>query len=214
MTGCSRFSTSLYVLMLPVNIWTDRERERERTSVSKLLFNDWSDRCTSLPWIFFQRSHLAKPGRQYSTTYASVYSWPWPLPNLPWVRSAVITCICNKSICKYSLRPRETMCFGHQAPPLLSIFNLISLRERKKQILWFNFSFQCSKCITYLACCGPTFPGSCALLAVIWKSLIAPDSIPNGTMHSPKDENSTSWLIYCYQNLVQGLSPVKPYTKG
>lgn len=79
---------------------------------------------TSFPWIFFQRSHFTKPGRQYSTTYASVYSWPWPLPNRPCVRIAVNTCICSKSICRYSLRPRETICFGHQAPPLLSIFNL------------------------------------------------------------------------------------------
>lgn len=35
------------------------------------------------------------------------------------------------------------------------------------------------KMVIYLACCGPTFPGSCALLAVIWKSAIDPDSIPN-----------------------------------
>lgn len=37
----------------------------------------------------------------------------------------------------------------------------------------------------YLACCGPTFPGSCALLAVIWKSAIAPDSIPNASLQLP-----------------------------
>lgn len=35
----------------------------------------------------------------------------------------------------------------------------------------------------YLACCGPTFPISCAELAVIWKSAIAPDSIPNVLLH-------------------------------
>lgn len=36
---------------------------------------------------------------------------------------------------------------------------------------------------TYLACCGPTLPMSCAELAVICESLIAPDSMPNGFLH-------------------------------
>lgn len=36
--------------------------------------------------------------------------------------------------------------------------------------------------VLYLACCGPTFPGSCALLAVIWKSSIAPDSMPSALL--------------------------------
>lgn len=40
----------------------------------------------------------------------------------------------------------------------------------------------------YLACCGPTFPGSCALLAVIWKSAIAPDSIPNAALQVAVNE--------------------------
>ena len=35
----------------------------------------------------------------------------------------------------------------------------------------------------YLACCGPTLPTSWAELAVIWKSAIAPDSIPKGDLH-------------------------------
>ena len=37
--------------------------------------------------------------------------------------------------------------------------------------------------LTYLACCGPTLPISCAVLAVIWKSAMAPDSIPKGCLH-------------------------------
>lgn len=41
---------------------------------------------------------------------------------------------------------------------------------------------------SYLACCGPTFPGSCALLAVIWKSAIAPDSMPSAVLHVPATE--------------------------
>lgn len=42
-----------------------------------------------------------------------------------------------------------------------------------------------NKIHSYLACCGPTFPGSCALLAVIWKSAIAPDSMPSAVLHVP-----------------------------
>lgn len=42
------------------------------------------------------------------------------------------------------------------------------------------------KTIAYLACCGPTFPTSWAELAVIWKSAIAPDSIPNESLHFPE----------------------------
>lgn len=38
------------------------------------------------------------------------------------------------------------------------------------------------KNLIYLACCGPTFPGSWALLAVIWKSFIVPVSIPSGAL--------------------------------
>lgn len=38
----------------------------------------------------------------------------------------------------------------------------------------------------HLACCGPTFPISWALLAVIWKSAISPDSIPKGFLQLPE----------------------------
>lgn len=97
---------------------------------------------TSLPCMVFQRSHFSKPGRQYSSTYASVYSWPCPLPKRPCVRIAVMTCTCSKSICKYSLRPRETICFGHQAPPLLSTF---SLQAKKKAMINFKTKVNESK---------------------------------------------------------------------
>lgn len=107
--------------------------------------------------MFFQRSHLLNPGRQYSNMYASVNSWPWPLPKRPCVRTAVITWLDSRSICKYSWRLRDTMCFGHQAPPLLSTFRR--------------------------ACCGPTFPISCALLAVICWSVMLPSSMPSAWLH-------------------------------
>lgn len=94
---------------------------------------------TSLFCVFFQRSHLVKPWRQYSTTYASVYSWPWPRPNRPCERIAVIACICSKSICKYSFSPRDTICFGHHAPPLLSTFNLQTENIAKWKHTAFNF---------------------------------------------------------------------------
>lgn len=54
---------------------------------------------------------------------------------------------------------------------------------------------------TYLPCCGPTLPMSCALLAVIWKSAIAPDSIPNGLLQFPENSRKygkfvkTEWIL-------------------
>lgn len=53
------------------------------------------------------------------------------------------------------------------------------------RVVLFNMK-QITKKKTYLACCGPTFPTSWAELAVIWKSAIAPDSIPNESLHFPE----------------------------
>lgn len=48
----------------------------------------------------------------------------------------------------------------------------------------------------YLACCGPTFPGSCALLAVIWKSAIAPDSMPSALVQVAANNEREKNNIY------------------
>lgn len=46
----------------------------------------------------------------------------------------------------------------------------------------YRFSKNIKK-MSYLACCGPVFPVSCAELAEICESAIAPDSIPKAFLH-------------------------------
>jgi len=79
---------------------------------------------TSMPRRFLHRTHLLNPGRQYSTKYSSVYSTPWPLPNLP----CVLVDVNKRGVCrftsKYSLPSLVTIFFGHQAPPPLSCRSL------------------------------------------------------------------------------------------
>jgi len=81
---------------------------------------------TSMPRRFLHRTHLLNPGRQYSTKYSSVYSTPWPLPNLP----CVLVDVNKRGVCrftsKYSLPSLVTIFFGHQAPPPLSCRSLIN----------------------------------------------------------------------------------------
>lgn len=83
---------------------------------------------TSMPRRFLHRTHLLNPGRQYSTKYSSVYSTPWPLPNLP----CVLVDVSKRGVCKftsrYSLPSFVTIYFGHHAPPPLSCR---SLRNRR-----------------------------------------------------------------------------------
>lgn len=62
------------------------------------------------------------------------------------------------------------------------------------------------KYITYLACCGPTFPTSWAELAVIWKSAIAPDSIPNESLHFPEIKKKGFGLVYDFKNITRAPS--------
>lgn len=79
---------------------------------------------TSMPRRFLHRTHLLNPGRQYSTKYSSVYSTPWPFPNLPWVLVDVsIRGLCRFTS-RYSLPSFVTIFFGHQAPPPLSCLSL------------------------------------------------------------------------------------------
>jgi len=79
-----------------------------------------------MPRRFLHRTHLLNPGRQYSTKYSSVYSTPWPLPNLP----CVLVDVNKRGVCrftsKYSLPSLVTIFFGHQAPPPLSCRSLIN----------------------------------------------------------------------------------------
>lgn len=58
--------------------------------------------------------------RQYSRKNASAYSWPWPLPNRPWVSVHVIRWSLVKSISRYSRIALLIWAFGHQAPPFFS----------------------------------------------------------------------------------------------
>lgn len=50
---------------------------------------------------------------------------------------------------------------------------------------------------SYLACCGPTFPGSCELLADNWDSFIAPDSIPSAfrqfSVRAKNEKQTIKW---------------------
>lgn len=83
-------------------------------------------RCvrTSMPRRFLHRTHLLNPGRQYSTKYSSVYSTPWPFPNLPWVLVEVSIRMVCRFTSRYSLPSFVTIFFGHQAPPPLSCLSL------------------------------------------------------------------------------------------
>lgn len=50
---------------------TEMMMANQGTSIRKLKTNIY---FTSFPCVFFHRSHLLNPGRQYSSTYASEYS--------------------------------------------------------------------------------------------------------------------------------------------
>lgn len=103
-----------------------RERENEGKRKVRIDREPTGRRCvrTSMPRRFLHRTHLLNPGRQYSTKYSSVYSTPWPLPNLPWVLVDVsIRGLCRFTS-RYSLPSFVTIFFGHQAPPPLSCLSL------------------------------------------------------------------------------------------
>lgn len=79
---------------------------------------------TTCPVMFLYRTHFPSFGLQYSITNVSVYSWPCPLPNLPWVSTAVMTLTSCKLTSSHSFMSLVTGSFGHQAPPSFSVRTL------------------------------------------------------------------------------------------
>lgn len=108
-----------------------------RKEISGARFDRWGNQMvpTSMPRRFLHRTHLLNPGRQYSTKYSSVYSTPWPLPNLP----CVLADVSKRGVCKftsrYSLPSFVTIYFGHHAPPPLSCRSLQNRRIIRRELL-------------------------------------------------------------------------------
>lgn len=73
--------------------------------------------------------------RQYSRKKASAYSWPWPLPNRPWVSVHAIRWFFVRSISRYSLIALLICAFGHQAPPFFSCLILQTCKHWYRRFL-------------------------------------------------------------------------------
>jgi len=109
----------IYIRAVNFVLWSPGKKSRAR-------FDRWPGQMvpTSIPCRFLHRIHLLNPGRQYSTKYSSVYSTPWPLPNLP----CVFVDVSKRGVCRftsrYSLPSLVTIFLGHHAPPPLSCRSL------------------------------------------------------------------------------------------